>query len=68
MELKYLNFSRYVKAIGWENGVLEVHTSGGIIYRHKNVPQEAFSKFFETSDYANNYSLIKAKYPGKRIN
>ena len=68
MKLTKLPFSRWVKAIGWENGLLEAHTAGGIIYHHKNVPQEAFTKFFETPDYSSNYSIIKAKYRGRRIN
>lgn len=56
--------SGWIKAFGWENGILEVwFLDDRPAAIHNNVPYEAYEELFRDSDFGRNYMALRKTYP-----
>lgn len=59
--------SGWIRAFGWENGVVEVwFLDNRPRAFHDNVPYEAYEKLFTNSDFGRNYIAFCKVYPVRR--
>ncbi|GIP14361.1 hypothetical protein J40TS1_00030 [Paenibacillus montaniterrae] len=59
--------SGWIKAFGWENGVLEVwFLDNRPVAIHYNVPYEAYENLFNGSDFGRNYMALCKIYPPRK--
>lgn len=60
--------SSNVSAIGYEDGVIEVHFRNGSVYRYFNTSQCLFDEFFASSSKGTFvHQRLKGRYPFRRV-
>lgn len=60
--------SSNVSAIGYENGIIEVHFRNGSVYQYSNTSQRLFDEFFSSPSKGKFvHQRLKGRYPFQRI-
>lgn len=66
MERKLVGSSN-IRAIGWENGTLEVEFSNGKVYSYPDVPEDEYKALTSASSIGSHFHhRIKSRYSGTR--
>jgi hypothetical protein len=67
MNLVFVTSSN-VSAIGYQDGVLEVHFRNGYVYQYLNTSQSLFNEFYAAPSKGQFvHQRLKDKYPTRRI-